>query len=114
MKKQAAAVFEKLLSAYDRHHSIGDITPTFCRLFGVTEPECCGAQAIAPVVDHAAKIFGGEGKTERALLFCTDAMGDHQRELFPAKQHQTCRQRLQRHRCGTGGQRYKYGHFYKT
>lgn len=83
MKKQAAAVFEKLLSAYDRHHSIGDITPTFCRLFGITEPECCGAQAIAPVVDHAAKIFGGEGKTERALLFCTDAMGDHQRELFP-------------------------------
>ena len=82
MKETSAAVFQEFKTRYDRNYSIGDLTPTVCELFGIPEPEQCGAAAIAPVVDQAARTMG-EGAMERMVLFCCDAMGEHQREHFP-------------------------------
>jgi predicted AlkP superfamily phosphohydrolase/phosphomutase len=82
MKEKSAAVFQEFKTRYNRDYSIGDLTPTVCELFGIPEPETCGATAIAPVVDQAARTMG-EGAMERMVLFCCDAMGEHQREHYP-------------------------------
>ena len=83
MNEQSRLELDSFRKQFDRYYSIGDLTPTICELFGVRTPDCCGAVPIAPVVDHAAKIMDGEGKLERAVLFCADALGDHQKKLFP-------------------------------
>lgn len=82
MKEQSSADLREFMKKYDRDYSIGDITPTICELFGTPEPESCGAAALAPIVDQAARTIG-EGKMEKIVLFCCDAMGEHQREHFP-------------------------------
>ena len=81
MKEKSAAALQEFRSRYNRDYSIGDLTPTVCELFGIPEPEHCGATAIAPIVDQAVRTM--EGKMERMVLFCCDAMGEHQREHFP-------------------------------
>lgn len=82
MKEQSAAVLNEFRKKYDRNYSIGDLTPTICELFGVPEPAVCGAVAVAPIVDQASRTIG-EGKMDKVVLFCCDAMGEHQREHFP-------------------------------
>ena len=82
MKEESSAVFKKFSQKYDRDYSIGDLTPTVCSFFGVKEPAECGATAIAPLVDQVARTMG-EGAMEKVVLFCCDAMGEHQREHFP-------------------------------
>ena len=82
MKEDSSAVFQEFCKKYDRDYSIGDLTPTVCSFFGVKEPEECGATAIAPLVDQVARTMG-EGAMEKVVLFCCDAMGEHQREHFP-------------------------------
>ena len=34
---------KKYMDQYQLDHTIGDLTPTVCGLFGVPEPEVCGA-----------------------------------------------------------------------
>ena len=82
MKSKAAAILQELKERYQRNNSIADLAPTVCGLFGLREPDCCGAAPVAAVMDQAEKITNS-GKMEKIVLFCTDAMGDHQRELFP-------------------------------
>ena len=82
MKEQSAAVLNDFRKKYNRDYSIGDLTPTVCEAFGVAEPACCGAVAVAPIVDQIARTMG-EGAMEKVVLFCCDAMGEHQREHFP-------------------------------
>lgn len=82
MKKQSMLDLNKFREQYQRDYSIGDLTPTICDLFGIPEPEACGAVAVAPVVDQAARVMG-EKSVERIVLFCCDAMGEHQRDHFP-------------------------------
>lgn len=82
MKEKSAFELNSFKEKYDRHYSIGDLTPTICAAFNVSEPSSCGAVAIAPIVDQIARTMG-EGKMERAVLFCCDAMGEHQRDHFP-------------------------------
>lgn len=82
MKEKSSSVLNEFRQKYDRNYSIGDLTPTICGLFGIPEPAACGALAIAPIVDQAARTMG-EGNMEKVVLFCCDAMGEHQREHFP-------------------------------
>ena len=82
MKEKSSAVLNEFKSRYNRTCSIGDLTPTLCEFFGIKEPDCCGATAVPPVADQVARTMG-EGKMERVVLFCADAMGEHQREHFP-------------------------------
>lgn len=82
MKEKSANVLNEFRKKYDRVYSIGDLTPTVCEVFNVREPDVCGAAAIAPIVDQVVRAMG-EGAVERAVLFCCDAMGEHQREHFP-------------------------------
>ena len=82
MKEQSRIALQEFCKKYSRDHSIGDLTPTVCELFGVREPAVCGAVAIAPVVDQAARTMG-EGAMEKMVLFCCDAMGENQRDHFP-------------------------------
>lgn len=81
MKESSAAVINEFRKKYDRDYSIGDLTPTLCEAFNIVEPAACGAVAVAPVVDQIARTMG-EGAVEKAVLFCCDAMGEHQREHF--------------------------------
>ena len=82
MKEQSAAVFQEFMQRYNRNYSIGDLTPTICDIWNIPAPSSCGALAIAPVVDQSARIIG-EGQMQKIVLFCCDAMGEHQREHFP-------------------------------
>lgn len=82
MKEKSALVLNEFRKKYDRNYSIGDLTPTICEVFGVPEPDVCGAVAVAPIVDQVVRTMG-EKSMERAVLFCCDAMGEHQRDHFP-------------------------------
>lgn len=79
----AVAELQKFMKQYDREHSIADLTPTYCELFGIKKPETCVATPIASVVDHAGHIMNGVGKTQKAVLFCADACGDVQKNYRP-------------------------------
>lgn len=83
MDLESREVFDALRKQYHCRYSIGDLTPTLCHLFGVPAPERCGGEPIAEVVDQADKLMNGEGKTQRAVLFCADALGENQRQHFP-------------------------------
>ncbi len=76
-------VFDTFRKKYDTPYSIADLTATVCELCGVKAPEQCGGTPIAAVVDQGDKLMNGIGKTEKVLLFCADAMGEHQRKNFP-------------------------------
>jgi predicted AlkP superfamily pyrophosphatase or phosphodiesterase len=82
MKEKSALELNAFKQKYNCYNSIGDLTPTICAAFNVEEPSSCGAVAIAPIVDQIARTMG-EGKMEKAVLFCCDAMGEHQRDHFP-------------------------------
>ena len=83
----AAAELQKYVNQYNREHSIADLTPTYCELFGIRKPATCAGTAIASVVDHAGHVMDGPGKAQKAVLFCADACGDVQsnylKDLFP-------------------------------
>ena len=68
---------------YNLDFSIADLAPTLCALAGVPMPSSCCATPIACVVDQASHLMGGVGKAEKLLVFCPDAIGEHQRELYP-------------------------------
>ena len=83
MNTQSKNELDALRKIYQCNYSIADLTPTLCHLFGVPEPEGCGGIVIPEIADQADKLMGGEGKTERAVLFCADALGEAQRQHFP-------------------------------
>ena len=79
----SASELRSFCEKYNVRHSIGDLTPTICELFGIRLPAQCGATAIPEVVDQASHLMGGEGKCKKALLFCPDAWGNVQGERYP-------------------------------
>lgn len=83
MDLESKEVFDTFRKQYGCLHSIGDLTPTICHLFGVPEPEQCGGEVIPEIADQADKLMNGEGKTQRTVLFCADALGEDQRRHFP-------------------------------
>lgn len=83
MNEQSKKELDALRSKYQCLYSIADLTPTVCHLFGIAEPHECGGTVIPEIADQADKLMDGEGKTERAVLFCADAMGEAQRQHFP-------------------------------
>ena len=82
MDLQSEEVFDSFRKQYHCQYSIGDLTPTVCHLFGVPEPEHCGGTVIPEIADQADKLMNGEGKLQRAVLFCADALGENQRQHF--------------------------------
>ena len=83
MNTASRDALDALRKQYQCRYSIADLTPTLCHLFGVPEPADCGGTVIPEIADQADKLMGGEGKTERAVLFCADALGEAQRQHFP-------------------------------
>ncbi|MBQ9500874.1 MAG: alkaline phosphatase family protein [Lentisphaeria bacterium] len=83
MDLESKEVFDSLQKKYGCRYCIGDLTPTVCHLFGVPAPETCGGEVIPEIADQADKLMGGEGRTQRAVLFCADALGENQRRHFP-------------------------------
>ena len=83
MNAQSRNVIDELRKQYQCRYSIADLVPTVCHLFGVPEPQECGGMVIPEIADQADKLMDGEGKTQRAVLFCADAMGEVQRQHFP-------------------------------
>lgn len=79
---QSKEVFDSFRKKYNTSYCIADLTPTICELCGVPPPADCGADAIAAVVDQGDKLMDGTGKTQRVLLFCADAMGEHQKNFY--------------------------------
>ena len=83
MNPESREALDALREQYQCPYSIADLTPTVCHLFGVPEPAECGGIVIPEIAGLADKLMGGNGKTERAVLFCADAMGENQRQHFP-------------------------------
>jgi len=81
--EESKSVLDSFRKQYDVLYSIADLTPTICSLFGIPEPDVCGGVPIPAVIDQADKLMGGIGKTQKAVLFCADALGESQREHFP-------------------------------
>ena len=82
MNPQSKDILDVFRKQYQCQYSIADLAPTVCHLFGLPEPEECGGMVIPEIADQADKLMGGEGKTQRAVLFCADAMGEAQRQHF--------------------------------
>ena len=85
MKETSRRELHKYMEQYSVDNSIGDLTPTVCALMGVEEPSGCGGTPIASVVDQAYRVTGKEGKMEKILIFCPDAVGEVHRRKFPEK-----------------------------
>ena len=85
MKETSRNELRKYMEQYSVDNSIGDVTPTVCALMGVEEPSGCGATPIAAVVDQAFRVTGKEGKMEKVLIFCPDAVGEVHRQKYPEK-----------------------------
>ena len=83
MNQQSRDELDILRKQYQCRYSIADLTPTVCHLFGVPEPAECGGIVIPEIADQADKLMDGEGKTQRGVLFCADALGEAQRQHFP-------------------------------
>lgn len=71
------------MNQYGVDYATANVTPTICALFGVEPPEGCGGVAVAPVVDQASHLFGGDAKCEKAVFFLPDAVGDVQYRKHP-------------------------------
>ena len=61
MNETSFAELKKYKDQYNVDYSIGDLTPTICEINNWSIPEQCGATAIPVIVDHAQRVFGGEG-----------------------------------------------------
>ena len=85
MKETSRSELRKYMEQYSVDNSIGDMTPTVCALMGVEEPSCCGGTPIAAVVDQAFRVTGKEGRMEKILIFCPDAVGEVHRQKYPEK-----------------------------
>jgi len=83
MNLESKKCIDQLRKQYQCRYSIADLAPTICHLFGLSEPRESGGEVIPEIADQADKLMDGEGKTERAVLFCADALGEHQRQHFP-------------------------------
>ncbi len=83
--EQSKEYFQQFQEKYGQPHSTGDATPTVCELLGVPKPNVCGGTPIPEVVDQGYRLMGGEGKCERALLYCPDAVGQIQAQRYPEK-----------------------------
>ena len=73
MNLESKNCIDALRKQYQCRYSIADLAPTICHLFGLPAPQECGGEVIPEIADQADKIMNGEGKTERAVLFCADA-----------------------------------------
>ena len=85
MKETSRKELRKYMEQYSVDNSIGDMTPTVCALMGVEEPAGCGGTPIAAVVDQAFRVTGKEGRMEKILIFCPDAVGEVHRQKYPEK-----------------------------
>lgn len=71
-------MFKEFEEKYRTENSTGSVTPTLCRLCGVRPPKQCSARELPAVVDQGFKLFGGEGRAEKVLVYCPDAFGEAQ------------------------------------
>lgn len=83
MNETSYAELKKFKDQYNVDYSIGDLTPTICEINNIPFPEQCGGTPIAVVVDHAQRLFDGEGKNEKTFIYCPDAVGEIHRQHYP-------------------------------
>lgn len=80
---ESQQVFDNFRNKYNTPYSIADLTATVCTLCGVQAPSECASTPIPAVIDQGDKLMDGVGKTQKVMLFCADAMGEHQRKHYP-------------------------------
>ena len=83
MNETSYAELKKFKDQYNTDYSIGDLTPTICEINNWPVPEQCGATPIPVIVDHAQRLFDGEGKNQKTFIYCPDAVGDIHRQHYP-------------------------------
>ncbi len=59
------------------------VTPTLCRLFGITPPALSSVAPLPPVLEAARERLGNRS-AERGLIYAPDAIGDHLQPACPA------------------------------
>ena len=80
--ERSKEVFDQFRAKYDTPYSIGDLTATVCTLCGLELPQQCAGTPIPAVIDQGDKLMDGVGKTQKVVLFCADALGEHQRKHY--------------------------------
>lgn len=83
MNETSFAELKKYKDQYGVDYSIGDLTPTVCEINNWPVPAQSGGTPVAMVVDHAQRLFGGEGKNEKTFIYCPDAIGDIHYKHYP-------------------------------
>ena len=83
MNEISYAELKKFKDQYNVDYSIGDLTPTICEINNWQVPAQSGATPIPVVVDHAQRVFEGEGKNEKTFIYCPDAVGEIHRQHYP-------------------------------
>ena len=83
MNETSFAELKKFKDQYGVDYSIGDLTPTVCEINNWEIPAQNGGTPIPVVVDHALRLFDGEGKNEKTFIYCPDAVGEIHRQHYP-------------------------------
>lgn len=83
MNETSYAELKKYKDQYNVDYSIGDLTSTICEINNWEIPAQNGGTPIAVVVDHAQRLFDGEGKNEKTFIYCPDAVGEIHRQHYP-------------------------------
>ena len=83
MNETSFAELKQFKDKYGTDYSIGDLTPTVCEINNWPVPAQSGGTPVAMVVDHAQRLFGGEGKNEKTFIYCPDAIGEIHYQHYP-------------------------------
>ena len=83
MNETSYAELKKFKDQYNVDYSIGDLTPTICEINNWEIPAQNGGVPIAVVVDHAQRLFDGEGKNQKTFIYCPDSVGAIHRQHYP-------------------------------
>ena len=83
MNETSYAELKKFKDQYNVDYSIGDLTPTICEINNWEIPAQNGGSPIPVVVDHAQRLFDGEGKNQKTFIYCPDSVGEIHRQHYP-------------------------------
>ena len=71
------------MSDYHTWPTIQAVTPTLCRLLGVSLPALCDSRPLDTILENSQKAFNGLD-AQKCLVFAPDAIGNHLYELHPS------------------------------
>lgn len=64
-------------------HSIQAVTPTLCKLLGISSPTLCTVSPLEDICQQAKELFHGD-HAQKCLIFAPDTLGNHLSHITPS------------------------------